>query len=194
MNRGRPREFDEKQALEAAMNVFWRKGFDGASCEELLNAMGINSGSMYSAFGDKQDLYDKAFKLYCETVFQQGQERLAAPGSPLENVKAVFQCMAERMASNECKGCFVGNTILEFAEENNEVAEMARNVMQHFQNALEQKLAEAQQTGELPASAQPREIAAFLVSTGQGLNVMARAKASEATLQGVINTAMQILP
>ncbi len=54
MMRGRPRQFDEGEALEAAMGVFWQKGYEGASCEDLLTAMGINSGSMYAAFGDKQ--------------------------------------------------------------------------------------------------------------------------------------------
>jgi len=193
MVRGRPREFDENQALQAALDVFWRKGYEGASCEELLSAMGLNSGSMYAAFGDKQTLYDKAFDLYCDTVFSKGMEILDGAGSPLENVRAVFQHMGDHMASPECKGCFVGNTLIEFAGENKGVAELARRMMQRFQDALEQKLAAARELGELPDSANPTEMAAFLVNTAQGLNVMARAQVGEETVRGIIRTALKIL-
>lgn len=175
------------------MGVFWRKGYEGASCEELLSAMGLNSGSMYAAFGDKQALYDKAFDLYCETVFSKGTEVLDGPGTPLENVRAVVQCMGDHMSSPDCKGCFVGNTLIEFGAENKGVAEMARRVMRRFQDALEQKLAAAQELGELSDAANPAELAAFLVNTAQGLNVMARANAGEETVRGIVKTTLAML-
>lgn len=193
MTRGRPREFDEKKALTAAMEVFWRKGFEGASCEELLSAMGINSGSMYAAFGDKQSLYDKAFNLYCDTVFSKGMEILAGPGTPLENVRTMVQCMGDHMSSPNCKGCFVGNTLIEFGGENKGVAEIARRVMKRLQDALEKKLVAARELGELSDVANPAELAAFLVNTAQGLNVMGRAGADAETIRGVVNSALLLL-
>jgi TetR/AcrR family transcriptional regulator, transcriptional repressor for nem operon len=193
MPRGRPREFDEKRALAAAMGVFWRKGFEGASCDELQAAMGIKSGSMYCAFGDKQSLYDKAFDLYCDTVFQQGMEILDGPGTPLENVRALVQCMGEGMSAGDCKGCFVGNTLIEFAAENEGVAEMARRMMNRLQDALEKKLGAAREIGELGDHVDPEEMAVFLVSTAQGLNVMARAGADEKAIRGVVNTTLSLL-
>ena len=193
MARGRPREFDEKLALEAAMEVFWRKGFEGASCEALLSAMGLNSGSMYAAFGDKQTLYDKAFDLYCETVFSKVLELLEGPGTPLENVRTVFQCMGEQLSSPDRKGCFVGNTLIEFGAENKGVAEMARRMTKRLQDKFEQNLVAAQEFGELPESANPTDLAAFLVNTAQGLNVMAKAHAGKETVQGIVNTTLAML-
>ncbi len=175
------------------MEVFWRKGFEGASCEELLSAMGINSGSMYAAFGDKQTLYDKAFDLYCDTVFCKGTEILEGPGSPLENVRAVIEGMGEHMSAPDCKGCFVGNTLIEFGSQNKGVAEMARRVMKRFQDALEQKLLAAQELGELSDAANPGELAAFIINTAQGLNVMARANVGEETVRGIVRTALAML-
>ncbi|QDT41930.1 HTH-type transcriptional repressor ComR [Gimesia alba] len=193
MTRGRPREFDEKKALEAALEVFWRKGYEGASCDELLSAMGLNAGSMYAAFGDKQALYDKAFELYCETVFSKGAAALDGPGTPLENVKAMIQGISDHMSSPECKGCFVGNTLIEFGAENKEIAEMARRVMKHFQTALEQKLKAAQESGELSENVAPTEMALFLVNMAQGLNVMARANAGKEAIQSITQTALAML-
>ncbi len=175
------------------MGVFWRKGYDGTSCEDLLAAMGLNSGSMYASFGDKKTLYDKAFDLYCETMFSKGLAVLDGTGSPLENVRALVECIGENLLSSDCKGCFVGNTLIEFAAENKGVAETARRVMQRLQDAFEQKLSEASSTGELSSELNPKEIAAFLVSTAQGLNVMARAGAGKETIHAIIKTTLSML-
>jgi len=193
MARGRPREFDEKQALEAAMDVFWRKGYEGSSCEDLLSAMGLNSGSMYAAFGDKQALYDRAFDLYCDTVFCKGLEILDGPGTPLENVRALVRGMGDHMSSGDCKGCFVGNTLIEFGANNKGVAEMARLAMKRFQDAVEKKLKEARKLGELSGDLHPTELAAFVINTAQGLNVMAKAGADEKTIRGVVKTTLSLL-
>src|SRR5690349_21378862 len=64
--RGRPRAFDESTALDAAMEVFWRKGYEGASLSDLTDAMGINRPSLYAAFGNKEDLFEKALDRYAE--------------------------------------------------------------------------------------------------------------------------------
>jgi len=175
------------------MNVFWRKGYDGTSCEDLLSAMELNSGSMYAAFGDKKALYEKAFDLYCETIFCEGLEVLNGPGTPLENVRKLIKGMGERMASSEGNGCFVGNTLIEFGDQNKGVAEMARQVMKRLQDILEKKLKEAKKQGELSDSLKPKEIAAFIVNTAQGLNVMARANAGKDTIRGIVKTALTML-
>lgn len=175
------------------MQVFWRKGFEGASCEDLLSAMGLNSGSMYAAFGDKQTLYDRAFDLYCDTVFCKGLEILDGPGTPLENVRALVHCMGDHMSSAECKGCFVGNTIIEFAATNKGVAAMARRMMKRLQDAVERNLKVARKLGELQANACTADLAAFIINTAQGLNVMAKAGADEKTIRGVVKTTLSVL-
>ncbi len=175
------------------MDVFWRKGYEAASCDDLLSAMGINSGSMYAAFGDKQALYDRAFDLYCDTVFSEGFEVLDGPGTPLENVRALLRGMADHMSSGDCKGCFVGNTLIEFAAENKGVADMARRAMKHFQDAVERKLKAARKLGELTSDLRPKDLAAFIINTAQGLNVMSKAGTDEKTMRGVVNTALSLL-
>lgn len=193
MARGRPREFDEEQAIQAALAVFRRKGFEGTTCDDLLLAMGINSGSMYAALGDKKKLYDKAFELYCDQAVGQGMRILDGPGTPLENIKALLNCWRDVMSSPDCKGCFIDSTLLEFGHEKEGIAELARRMTKRLRDTLEQKLTEAKQAGELSASVDPAEVAAFLINTKQGLSVMARAGVDKKAVHGIVNTALSVL-
>jgi len=193
MNRGRPRQFDQQQALAAAMEVFWRKGYENASCDDLLTAMKINSGSMYCAFGDKQTLFDKAFDLYCSTVFARTHEYLEGPGSALENVRSLVEFWGEMMLLPDCKGCFLQNTLIEFSQHQDGVAKLARKLMSRLQRMLEMKLVEAAKEGELADDADTSELAAFLVNLASGLNVMSRTGASPKSIRGAVNSAMLLL-
>ncbi len=193
MNRGRPRKFDEKKALEAAMQVFWSKGFEGASCDELLAAMGIQCGSMYASFGNKQALYDRAFDLYCETVFARGMAILDGPGTPLENIRKLVQCWGDATSQPDCKGCLVANTVIEFSKNQDGVVQLAREILKRMQNMLEKKLNQAVEAGELREGSNPAALAAFLVNTATGLSVMARAGADRQSIQGTVDSALMLL-
>ena len=149
MNRGRPKQFDEQQALEAAMQVFWEKGCEATSCEDLLQAMEINAGSMYATFGDKQTLYERAFSHYCSRASEQFLEKLNGPGTPLENIRSFVQ----RLSDIDQKGCMIANTLIEFGHEKSGVGKHARRVVGQVRKALEEKLAAAQAAGELTVAA-----------------------------------------
>ena len=84
---GRPREFKEQEALSQAMEVFWHKGYEGTSVQDLLEGMGINRGSMYDTFGDKRTLFLKAVEYYRSHVVSRLVAKLAVPGSPLGNIR-----------------------------------------------------------------------------------------------------------
>src|SRR5438445_3107154 len=79
LRRGRPREFDVEKALERAMNVFWRKGYEGASLPDLTRAMGINRPSLYAAFGNKESLFRKALDRYAEGPGSYVRDALEEP-------------------------------------------------------------------------------------------------------------------
>ncbi len=79
MPSGRPREFDIDQALDAALNVFWRKGYEGATLPDLTRAMGINRPSLYAAFGNKETLFRKSVERYVEGPAAHIVEALEEP-------------------------------------------------------------------------------------------------------------------
>ena len=190
---GRPKNFDETEALRAAMNVFWRRGYEAASCEELLGAMGINSGSMYSTFGDKRALFEKAFDLYRDEVFSRALDVLNGDGSPLENVRNLVQCWEQSVTSSACKGCLVSHTLIEFGDSDDPIAQRAKALLAEVQATFEKKLRAAKRAGELRDGLNPKDLAAMLVNTAQGLTVMARAGASRDSYGGIIRSTLALL-
>ena len=189
MTKGRPKEFDEKKALQAAMEVFWKRGYHNASCDELLDAMGINAGSMYATFGGKRALYEKAFDVYCQTGFASVLKILNGTGSPLENVRQVVSMWGNM----DCKGCMVFNTVAEPGEQSKELGKIARKVVGRLRKELEKKLTAAKDVGELGKNADPKELAAFLVNTAQGLNVSVHTGVGKESIRGVVNTTLAVL-
>lgn len=193
MNRGRPKKFDEQQALMAAMEVFWKRGYEEASCDELLAAMGINCGSMYATFGDKKALFERAFDLYAQTVFSKSIEILDQPGSPLANVRTLVNGWCDFMSHPDCKGCLIGSAVIHFGRDESAIGERAKRLMSQIQNRLQEKLNEARLRGEWIDQADPGDTAAFLINTAYGLSVMSRAGVGTETLRGVVNTALLLL-
>lgn len=193
MSPGRPREFDEQKAIRAALNVFWKKGFAGATCGDLFKAMGINSGSMYAAFGDKDAIYERALDQFCQDVAGPALESLNGDGSPLENIKAMLLAWQQFMSSPRCNGCFIDNTLIEFGAEKKGAAALARRATRRLQDAIENQLKAAQEIGELSSDINPTEMAVFLINTKQGLSVMARAGASKHSIEAVIKTTFTLL-
>ncbi len=192
MPRGRPRQFDLEQALEAAMVVFWSEGYEGASCDRLLEAMDINSGSMYSAFGDKRALYGRALDHYAETVLSGVEATINTPGSPLASVKKFIR-NAESFAKAEgCKGCLITNTLIEFGGEDDQLAEKARTIMSRMIRMFEKRLKEAKELGELGPSADPKALAAFLVSSLQGLSVLGRSGVDASVIRHTVRTILGV--
>ena len=175
------------------MEVFWRQGFEGASCDELLQAMGINCGSMYSTFGDKQALFDRAFKHYEQTVVLASRELLDGEGSPLENVSALVEKWGQMAASGRVRGCLVTNTLVELGPTGHPLARRATRILGQIQELIEKKLRAAKRSGELPADKSPKALAAFLINTAQGLAVMSQAGQDASTIRGVVRTTLSVL-
>lgn len=192
MTRGRPRCFDEAEALDSAMRVFWEKGYAGASCDDLLAAMNMKAGSMYCAFGDKEKLYAKALEHYTRKRFGKLLEVLASDQPPLDRIRKLFQGIGQHMCQPDSHGCFVINTLVE-ASEATPQSEMARQSLLQLQNALEKTLKEARKRGELSNPVPPADLAALFVSTLQGINLMNRTQMGEKSIKGAVKSALSLL-
>ena len=175
------------------MVVFWRRGYEAASCDELLAAMGINCGSMYSTFGDKRALFEKAFDLYRVEVFSKMAGIINGDGTPIENVRAMVKCWEKAMTESECKGCLVSHTLIEFGDSGDPIAKRAKMLLDQVQAAIEKQLRAAKRAGELREGVTPKDLAAMLVNTAQGLTVMARAGAGKDVFRGIIRSTLALL-
>ncbi len=190
---GRPKQFNHDEALGKAMDVFWTKGYEATSVQDLLDHMGINRGSMYGTFGDKHALFVEAVEHYARTVMRQVHDTLEAPGSPLGNVRRFIAMWADMAASGECRGCLITNTAVELAPHNPAVAQAVKSALSLLEKALHKTLERAVDAGELPAETNTRALARFLTSTGQGLVVMGKANVSRATIKDIVNVTLSVI-
>jgi TetR/AcrR family transcriptional repressor of nem operon len=190
---GRPREFDTEQALERAMEVFWADGYEAASVQTLLDAMGINRGSMYDTFGDKHALFLAAIEHYGTTVFRCFEQDLACPGPVLECIRRTLRRMGQGERGGSCRGCLATNAIVELAPHDPEVAEASRRLLRRMERAYRSALDRAVEAGEIPRDADTRSLARFLTTTTQGLIVMAKGEAGRAVVRATVDVAMEAL-
>ncbi|MCK7614783.1 TetR/AcrR family transcriptional regulator [Roseibium sediminicola] len=126
---GRPRSFDEAAALDAAMRVFWEKGFEATSLDDLTKAMGLSRSSFYAAFGCKQTLFLRAVEHYSRKGIQTLKEVADEAGD--EAVDAILQALANPEGGN--RGCLLINCITELAPHDEKVAELGRRHIDHIE-------------------------------------------------------------
>ncbi|WP_146402818.1 TetR/AcrR family transcriptional regulator [Pseudobythopirellula maris] len=190
---GRPRQFDKDEALEAAMRVFWDRGFHGATCGELLSEMGINAGSMYAAFGDKESLFAQAMRLYVDEVTTRTGDILSKPGSPLQNVRDLVGVWRQKFTEPGNRGCLICLALVNGEGADCEAVCIARSARDSLTKRLEQCFREAGEQGELPEGLDPLGAALFFANMLQGLSVMARNGAKPRDLRAVVDTSLRLL-
>lgn len=188
----RTKEFEPLEALDAAMDLFWRKGYEAASMRELLDAMEIGRGSFYDTFGDKHALFLAALDRFQVVRTTWVEEVLA--GSGLEGVREVFRRTVEGLVEFEPRrGCLLANSAVELAPHDQEVADRISGYVLRTEAAFEGALARARENGELSANSDPKALARFLVNTLHGMRVLARAGADRETLEDIVQVTLGAL-
>lgn len=182
----RPREFDVDAAIERAMQVFWAKGYESTSLDDLCKATGIGRSSLYAAFGDKHSLYLRALDRYEEGTAARVATALARP-LPFQDAIAAFvsDVIDEIVAGPGRRGCFIGNCAVELARQDRRTAARVRRSLERIQAAFRDALARARTRGEIAARADIDALARFLTAGMQGLRVVGKANADRAALDDV---------
>ena len=187
---GRPTEFDRNEALEKAMGLFWRNGYEATGLTDLTREMGIGRQSLYNAFGDKHSLFLEAVTHYVSLNSQPLIRILQAPGSGVGNIRKALEAVVSFTTSGECRGCLVTNSIVELAPHDDEVAEVVRSAVNRMEKAFKATLDRALVSGEVSADTDTRAVARFLNNTLQGMVVLGKASASKAALKDVVKVAL----
>ena len=193
MRTGRPTEFDRQDALERAMVLFWRKGYEATGLADLTAEMGIGRQSLYNTFGDKHSLFVEAVKHYSNRNSQALIDRLSAPGSGLENIRQTFEGVVNFMTSGDCRGCLLTNSAIELAPHDEEVAQVVRTTMTRIERAFRVAVERAVEAGEITADVDPKAMARFLNNTLQGLVVLGKASTGKAVLRDVVQVTLSKL-
>lgn len=173
----RPREFDEDAALEAAMGLFWTKGYEAASLEDLLAAMGIARGSLYKAFRSKRDIYLATLARYDRTVVEAAVAMLGDPagGDGSARIRRFLLSAVETLGRDgDRRGCFLCNAAVDRAQSDPEVAAQVMAMLRRIEGAIATALAESVE-GAGRDDAARAETARLLLTAYVGLRVLARA-------------------
>jgi AcrR family transcriptional regulator len=181
--RGRPRGFDRDVALACAMDVFWAKGFDGASMVDLTSAMGIASPSLYAAFGSKEALFREAVALYVKTDGASIWGTVAAAQTAYDAAEG-FLMESARAFTRKGKptGCLVVLSALHAADDSASVRDELIRRRSECAKTLARKLASGVKTGEIAACTDVNGLATYLMTVQQGMSIQARDGASRASL------------
>lgn len=190
----RTKEFEPERALESAMDLFWRRGYEATSVQDLLSEMGIGRGSMYATFGDKRALFLAALDRFEETRVSRANEILEGSSSAEEGIRQLFESTIEGLVSYEPRrGCLLANTAVELAPHDEEVAERISRYVGRTEDAFEKALVRGRAAGEIPADKDPKALARFLVNTLHGVRVLARAGVDRTVLDDSVRTALEVL-
>ncbi|MET7879310.1 TetR/AcrR family transcriptional regulator [Micromonospora sp. DT68] len=190
---GRPRGFDEETVLDRATEVFWRHGYEGASLSDLTKAMGINRPSLYATFGNKEQLFERAFTRYRDTQAANARAALDKP-TAYASIEAFLRASADGLTDRaHPAGCFSIQGGLACSPENARISEILAAGRAATEAALEERLTRAATEGDLPDGVDPRALARFVMALSEGHAVHAAAGASREDLQASVAIALRAL-
>lgn len=194
MPRGRQREFDADEALDRAVEVFWRQGYDGTSITDLTASLGISAPSLYSAFGNKRELFDKVMDRYMRTRLVRRAEALAVD-DPVEASRNYLEgVVRDGTMPRRPKGCLMVGGALICSDANRDVADQLTALRTDVRKDLQRMFARAVKAGRLPAEADAASLGAYIAAVAEGVAVEASGGASRPSLMKVVEVALSALP
>lgn len=190
----RPREFQREEVVAKALSVFWRKGYQATSVQDLVEATGVNRGSLYDTFGDKHGLFLEAVAHYRSHVTAQRLARLEEPGPSRRRIAAFFKELVDfSLGEGRLLGCLMTNSAIELAPHDRDTRLAVAASMGAMEAAFRRVLTQARKNGEIRAQKSPADLARFFTTTANGLRVMAKVQPDRAALNGVVRVALQAL-
>jgi AcrR family transcriptional regulator len=189
--RGRPRGFDADAALDRAVEVFWRQGYEGASLGDLTEAMGINRPSMYAAYGNKEELFRRAIARYADEDMAYARAALEQP-TAYRVIESFLRANADAVTrTDRPAGCL---SIQGGLAAGSEIAEFLAAGRLAGERALADRLAHAVDQGDLPPGTDPAALARYVMTVSEGNAVHAAAGVGRAALHATVDLALRAIP
>ena len=166
-------KFDPDEALEAAMQVFWSKGYKQTSLEDLLKAMNVAKSSFYQTFGSKSQLFKKCINRYRNALMNDINDALAEADTGLKFIEHFFySILDETIKGKERRGCLILNSANEFSRSDPEITGLITEGIEQFTHILKQAVQRSQKEGDIPKTRPAKSLAPYLFSCISGLRTM----------------------
>jgi TetR/AcrR family transcriptional repressor of nem operon len=188
----RPREFDEEKALDRAMRVFWRQGYEATSMQDLLRAMRLSKSSFYETFRGKRTCFLRSLERFERTQAVQAVIDVDADVPARTTIARILGLLVER-AVDERHGCMFGKSAVELAHRDPQVRRRAATAIKGLEDTFHRIVRRGQKTGEIERARDARALARSLTATFYGLQVMGNADVSRAVLRDVVRTSLAAL-
>ncbi|MDZ8106176.1 MAG: TetR/AcrR family transcriptional regulator [Nostoc sp. DedQUE12a] len=187
----RQREFDKDEALTIIMDLFWQRGYANTSMKDIVQATGIQPGSLYAAFGDKEKLFHQVFKKYTQEFFRASMPRHSPP---LECIQQWFDLLAKAMINDsKHKGCLIINTAIERESHSPSTIAIIEDRLDEIESFFRLNLAQAIEDGDLPKSFAIDVNAKALLGLVVGMLAVARIRRDAPTLNSIAAGARTLL-
>lgn len=191
---GRHREFDIDQALDAAMGVFWCKGYEGASYADLTKATGVERPALYAAFGNKEALFRRALERYSERYATHFPEALKQPTAREVAAGILAGAVELNTRYSDRSGCFAINGALAASDDAEPARQALIEARATAEGLLRERLERAKTEGDLPPSADPAVLAAYIMAVTHGMAVQAKAGFTREKLTAIAEQALSGWP
>jgi TetR/AcrR family transcriptional regulator, transcriptional repressor for nem operon len=189
----RTKEFDQEQALDAAMHLFWERGYEATSIQELVDATGVQRQSLYDTFGSKHEMFLQSLMRYQALEGHQLSELIKRhPKGGLQLIRAVFESTASQTVC-DARGCFGANCAAELGSSDEAVAERIRIGREGLEELFTRCLVQASNARELKNSSSVSALAQFLVNALFGLHLMAKTRPTKAMIDNVVSVTLATL-
>ena len=190
----RPREFDEHQALTAAMQQFWEKGYEATSLSDLTRAMGIQRPSLYGTFGGKESLFQAALELYAKNSLTFIRKKLGGAPSARAAVLLYLQGIVSNADGRRPEfGCLCVNTIVELAPHHQGVTQFTREYQRQVTELIQSILEDGKRSGELSQDLHAPALANAIVIAAVGLAVTMKSGPDRSVVEQAIDQIIQLL-
>jgi TetR/AcrR family transcriptional regulator, transcriptional repressor for nem operon len=190
----RTKDFDENEVLCKAIQLFWRKGYNATSMQELVDALGISRSSLYDTYTDKHTLFIKALESYQTTGYAQ-IERIIEEGLPArDTVKKLLELATGSLSTDDQqKGCFMVNAEIEVAPHDQDVNKMVCQNDQQMEDAFYRVIRAGQESGELKNKQDARLLARFIFNAVKGMRVTAKSNSDPSFFNDMIKLTVATL-
>jgi TetR/AcrR family transcriptional regulator, transcriptional repressor for nem operon len=189
----RLKEFDPDDVLDKAIDVFWSKGFEATSIQDLVGAMGINRGSIYDTFGNKTKLFSLALSRYQIDAPSQKLLDNADTGNPRKEIEDFFNGLLNRHGPEEKRGCLITNSIVELANLDERIAVHFKRHIKNLEDALYTLIRRGQEIGDITPWIDPRSLARTILASAQGMTVISKVSLNQDILSDIAKTALSSL-
>ncbi|MED2791197.1 TetR/AcrR family transcriptional regulator [Bacillus wiedmannii] len=190
----RLREFDEEKALDAAMQLFWEKGYAATSLSDLTAKMEIQKPSLYSAFGDKEGLFEAALRRYTNLHAANIRTKLQNEQSVKEAIRTFFENMVEEEYKKEfSKGCFCINTMVELAPHNEKFEVLTREHQMYLAVIFQELITKGIRSGELQNDLNAKALAQTLVTSLIGLTVLMKSRPERSVIDNSVSIIVSLV-